>query len=184
MAEYQCPPFTRCTTDMTMSTLIRAAWALVASRYTSSDDVVFGTTVTGRNAPVAGIEAMVGPTIATVPLRVHVQKDQVVSTLLECLQQQGTGMIAYEQTGLQHIAKMGPGPQHACGFQTLLVVQPADDVLRSDDTLGEWCGHSKLQNFTTYALMVQCTLAAEGVHITASFDARVIEQCREDGVGY
>ncbi|KAE8855468.1 hypothetical protein PTNB73_10125 [Pyrenophora teres f. teres] len=176
MAEYQCPPFTRCTTDMTMSTLIRAAWALVASRYTSSDDVVFGTTVTGRNAPVAGIEAMVGPTIATVPLRVHVQKDQVVSTLLECLQQQGTGMIAYEQTGLQHIAKMGPGPQHACGFQTLLVVQPADDVLRSDDTLGEWCGHSKLQNFTTYALMVQCTLAAEGVHITASFDARVIEQ--------
>ncbi|KAE8855450.1 hypothetical protein PTNB73_10107 [Pyrenophora teres f. teres] len=175
MVEYQCPPFTRCTTDITMSTLIRAAWALVASRYTSSDDVVFGTTVTGRNAPVAGIEAMVGPTIATVPLRVHLQKDQVVSTLLECLQQQATGMIAYEQTGLQHIAKMGPGPQHACSFQTLLVVQPADDVLRSDDTLGEWRGHSKLQDFTTYALMLQCTLAAEGVQITASFDARVIE---------
>ncbi|CAE7020751.1 Nonribosomal peptide synthetase 3 [Pyrenophora teres f. teres] len=176
MVEYQCPPFTRCTTDMTMSTLIRAAWALVASRYTSSDDVVFGTTVTGRNAPVAGIEAMVGPTIATVPLRVHLQKDQVASTLLECLQQQATGMIAYEQTGLQHIAKMGPGPQHACGFQTLLVVQPAEDVLRSNDTLGEWCGRFKLQDFTTYALMVQCKLAAEGVHITASFDARVIEQ--------
>ncbi|CAE7021457.1 Destruxin synthetase [Pyrenophora teres f. teres] len=176
MVEYQCPPFTRCTTDMTMTTLIRAAWALVASRYTSSDDVVFGTTVTGRNAPVAGIEAMVGPTIATVPLRVHLQKDQVVPTLLECLQQQATGMIAYEQTGLQHIAKMGPGPQHACGFQTLLVVQPADDVLRSDDTLGEWRGHSKLQDFTTYALMVQCTLAAEGMQITASFDARVVEE--------
>ncbi|CAA9959565.1 hypothetical protein PTMSG1_02982 [Pyrenophora teres f. maculata] len=175
MVEYQCPPFTRCTTDMTMSTLIRAAWALVASRYTSSDDVVFGTTVTGRNAPIAGIEVMVGPTIATVPLRVHLQNDQVVSTLLECLQQQATGMIAYEQTGLQHIAKMGPGPQHACGFQTLLIVQPADDVLGSDDTLGEWRGHSKLQDFTTYALMVQCTLAAEGMQITASFDARVME---------
>ncbi|KAK1912722.1 hypothetical protein P3342_004658 [Pyrenophora teres f. teres] len=173
---YQCPPLTQSATDITTSTLIRAAWAIVTSCYTSSDDVVFGTTVTGRNAPIAGVEAMVGPTIATVPVRLRVQRNQTVFAFLQGLQQQATDIIAHEQTGLQHIAKMGPGARHACGFQTLLVVQPVDDVLSSDDTLGEWRGHSELQDFTTYALMLQCTLAAEGVQITASFDARVIER--------
>ncbi|EFQ85732.1 hypothetical protein PTT_19246, partial [Pyrenophora teres f. teres 0-1] len=174
--EYQCPPLSQSATDITTSTLVRAAWAIVTSRCTSSDDIVFGTTVTGRNAPIAGVEAMVGPMIATVPVRLRVQRDQTVFAFLQGLQRQATEMIAHEQTGLQRIAKMGPGARHACGFQTLLVVQPVDDVLSSDDTLGEWRGHSELQDFTTYALMLQCTLAAEGVQITASFDARVIER--------
>ncbi|CAA9959501.1 Non-ribosomal peptide synthetase [Pyrenophora teres f. maculata] len=172
--EYQCPPLSKATSDTTTSTLIRAAWAIVTSRYTTSDDVVFGTTVTGRNTPVTGVEAMVGPTIATVPVRLRVQRDQTVFAFLQGLQQQATDMIAHEQTGLQRIAKMGQGPQHACSFQTLLVVQPVDDVL--DNTLGEWRDHSELQEFTTYTLMLQCMLAAEGVQITASFDTRVIEK--------
>ncbi|KAH5617621.1 hypothetical protein HBI23_252310 [Parastagonospora nodorum] len=172
---HQCPPISERTLDTTMSTLIRAAWAVVTSRYTSSDDVVFGATVTGRNAPVAGIEDMVGLTIATVPVRVYVPNGQAVSTFLESLQQQATDMIAHEQTGLQQIAMLGPGARQACSFQTLLVVQPISDMLSSEDMLGEWHGYSELQDFTTYALMVQCTLAAEGIQITASFDARVVE---------
>ncbi|KAE8822122.1 hypothetical protein PTNB85_10511 [Pyrenophora teres f. teres] len=152
------------------------SWAIVASRYTSSDDVVFGTTVTGRNTPVVDIDKLVGPTIATVPVRVRIQNDQTVSSFLQGLQQQAIEMIAHEQTGLQRIAKMGSGAQHACGFQTLLVVQPAGDMLSSYDMLGEWRSRSELQDFTTYALMVQCTLAAEGVQIMASFDRRVVEQ--------
>ncbi|KAH8727296.1 condensation domain-containing protein, partial [Phaeosphaeriaceae sp. PMI808] len=172
---YQCPQLSKTTSDTTTSTLIRAAWAIVASRYTSSDDVVFGTTVTGRNAPVTSIDAMLAPTIATVPVRVRVQGDQATCAFLKGLQDQATEMIAHEQTGLQRIAKLGSGPRHACGFQTLLVVQPTGDVLGNDDTLGDWRSHFELHNFTTYALMVQCTLAAQGVQITASFDARVIE---------
>ncbi|KAF2463979.1 acetyl-CoA synthetase-like protein, partial [Lindgomyces ingoldianus] len=173
---YQCPPLPTAGSDTTMSTLLRAAWALVASRYTNSDDVVFGAIVTGRNAPVPGIEAMIGPTIATVPVRVRVQGDQAVSDFLQGVQQQSTEMIAYEQTGLQRIAKMAEGARHACGFQTLLVVQPAGNATESDTVLGEWRGHSDLQDFTTYGLMLQCMLTTEGVHITASFDPRVVEK--------
>ncbi|KAJ4354970.1 hypothetical protein N0V95_003349 [Ascochyta clinopodiicola] len=176
IAEHHCPALPKALSDTTTSTLIRAAWAIVASRYTSSDDVVFGATVMGRNAPVAGIEAMIGPTIATVPVRVRVRGEQMVSSFLESLQQQATEMMAHEQTGLQRIGKMGVGARHACSFQTLLVVQPAGDDLAGDGTLGEWRGGSEPQDFTTYALMLQCTLAAKGVHITASFDAQVVER--------
>ncbi|KAI0568578.1 EntF Non-ribosomal peptide synthetase module protein, partial [Pyrenophora tritici-repentis] len=177
MLEHICPPLPKTTVfDTTTSTLLRAAWAIVAGNYTSSDDVVFGATVTGRNAPVAGIEAMLGPTIATVPVRVCLTRDWTVSALLETVQRQATEMIPYEQTGLQRIAKMGVDAQRACSFQTLLVVQPAEDGSGSDEVLGEWQSRSELQNFTTYALMVQCTLATERVQITASFDPQVIEQ--------
>ena len=174
--EHDCSALPEVMSDTTTSTLIRAALAIVISCYTSSDDVVFGTTVTGRNAPIAGIEAMMGPTIATVPVRIRVQGEQMVSNFLDTLQRQATGMMAYEQTGLQRICKIGPGAQNACSFQTLLVVQPAGDGFAGDRALGEWHSSSELQDFSTYGLMLQCTLSAERVHITASFDVRVVEQ--------
>lgn len=62
----------------TVATAIRAAWALVAARYMASEDVVFGETLTGRNAPVVGVERIEGPMITTVPVRVRV--DRSVST--------------------------------------------------------------------------------------------------------
>ncbi|KAE8849620.1 hypothetical protein PTNB85_00036 [Pyrenophora teres f. teres] len=177
---FQCPALVRHPSDITMSTLIRAAWALVASFYTSSDDVVFGATVTGRNAPVAGIEAMAGPTIATVPVRVRVQHSDRVSKFLHSVQQQATEMIPHEQTGLHEIAKVSVDARHVCSFQTLLIVQPESNGDIVHDTLGEWHSHSDLQDFTTYALMVQCVLADDGVQIIASFDRRAIEQWQVD----
>ncbi|KAK1914244.1 hypothetical protein P3342_007490 [Pyrenophora teres f. teres] len=165
---FQCPALARRPSDITMSTLIRAAWALLASSYTSSDDVVFGATVTGRNAPVAGIEAMAGPTIATVPVRVRVQHSHKVSEFLHSVQQQATEMIPYEQTGLHETAS------------TLLIVQPGSNGDIAHDALGEWRSHSDLQDFTTYALMVQCVLADDEVQIIASFDRRAIEPWQVD----
>ncbi|KAF1937770.1 acetyl-CoA synthetase-like protein, partial [Clathrospora elynae] len=182
MVEHQCPPLPTTSSDITTSTLVRAAWSIVTASYTSSDDVVFGATVTGRNAPVAGIEAMMGPTIATVPVRVRVAGDQTVSSFLEAIQRQATEMIPFEQTGLHCIAKMGPDARHACGFQTLLVVQPTNDVLTESKLLGTWNEQSGLQNFTTYGLMVQCTLAAQEVQIMASFDTQVIEHWRVEKI--
>ena len=176
MLEYQCPPLTKMISNTTMSTLIRAAWAIVTGNCTNSDDVVFGATVMGRNAPVPGIEDMLGPTIATVPVRVRFQKELTVRALLDTVQRQATEMIPYEQTGLHRIAKMGVDAQHACSFQTLVVVQLADSYLEMSKELGKWHSRSEIQDFTTYALMVQCTLAVEGVQITASFDPRAIER--------
>ncbi len=154
-------PITR--SDTTTSTLVRAAWAIIASRYTNSDDVVFGATVTGRHAPVAGeIEAMIGTTIATVPVRARVWDDQLVSAFLRAMQQQSTEMIPYEQTGLQRISKLGADAQHACGFQTLLVVQPVDNISEDEDDkeLGRlvWqLGDASLRNVRTgTAVYVGC----------------------------
>ncbi|KAL2024879.1 hypothetical protein VTK56DRAFT_3578 [Thermocarpiscus australiensis] len=43
-------------TDLTIASFLRAAWALVVPIYASSDDVVFGEVLNGRDVPVAGVE--------------------------------------------------------------------------------------------------------------------------------
>ncbi|KAH7112490.1 hypothetical protein B0J11DRAFT_597847 [Dendryphion nanum] len=153
--EHHCLPLPKTDSNVTASTLMRAAWAVVSRQHAGSDDVVFGTTLTGRTIPVAGIQDVIGPTIATVPVRVHVTDTQTVFDFLKEIQNQATEMIPFEQTGLQRIRKMGPDAQHACEFQTLLVVQPED--------------------FTTHALMLQCALGSAGIHIVATFDSRILE---------
>ena len=56
---------------ITAATMIRTAWALLLSQYANTDDVVFGATVSRRGAPVERIDMIIGPTIATVPIRIH-----------------------------------------------------------------------------------------------------------------
>ena len=63
---------------VTINTLLQMAWALVVSRLTDRDDVVFGVTVSGRPAELAGVETMIGLFINTVPLRVRIDGTTVV----------------------------------------------------------------------------------------------------------
>ncbi|HEY3750233.1 MAG TPA: amino acid adenylation domain-containing protein, partial [Pseudonocardiaceae bacterium] len=62
----------------TVNTVLHAAWGLLLSRYTGTDDVLFGTTVAGRGADVRGIEHMVGLLINTIPTRMTIDQDASV----------------------------------------------------------------------------------------------------------
>lgn len=158
------------TSEATLSTLIRGALTILLSHHTASSDVVFGATVSGRSAPVTGIEQMIGPTITTVPIRVRLSscEQMTVSGFLRGLQAQTSEMIPFEQTGLQRIAKLGEGPQHACDFQTLLVVQP--DAQKEDEG-SQMTWHSETEQLSTYALVLECFPRVDGsIEIEARYD--------------
>lgn len=159
--------------NATISNLIRAAWAIVSGEMVNSQDVVFGVTVSGRSAPVSGIDEMVGPTLATVPVRIAFTKDQTISDYLSNIQSQSNTMIPFEQTGLQKISKMGSGAQQACLFQTLLVLQPEPVA---DDDLLSWLSDIQQQALIdTYALLLEIDLGANNIKATARYDSRVLE---------
>ncbi|HEX2300340.1 MAG TPA: amino acid adenylation domain-containing protein [Pseudonocardiaceae bacterium] len=71
---------------LTVNTVVQGAWALLLSRCSRESDVVFGSTVSGRPAELAGVESMVGMFINTVPTRVRVQGAQQVGEWLRELQ--------------------------------------------------------------------------------------------------
>lgn len=120
--EHSIPVFREERSNFTVATIIRATWALLVSTLTREVDVLFGETFTGRSSPVSGKERIEGPTFATVPFMVLVDKDMAATDFLISLQSQSATIMSYEQIGLQKIRRLSPGAKNSCDFQTLLVI--------------------------------------------------------------
>ncbi|KAJ5742200.1 hypothetical protein N7533_011609 [Penicillium manginii] len=168
--------------DATEPSIIRAAWALLLARYANSDQAVFGITLSGRDAPVGGVEDMVGPIITTVPLCIPVSQTQPVAQFLHDVHQQATEMIPYAHKGLQNIRQFGADAEAACNFQALLVIQPAGET---DDNAASGMGVEAVSlaseaegtprgAFHTYSLVVECVVRKDFVDISALFDENAI----------
>ncbi|GIZ46976.1 hypothetical protein CKM354_001007800 [Cercospora kikuchii] len=113
---------------VTLSTAIRAAWATLISQYTAAYESTFGAVVNGRYANIEGIERVAGPTLATVPIRIIVDPRSSVADLLTRVQQQAIDMIKWEQTGLINIQQCSPEARLASRFQSLLIIQSAEQL--------------------------------------------------------
>ena len=148
-------------TDITLNTSIRLAWALILGAYMQSSDVIFGVTVTGRNAPVPGIENMAGPTIATVPIRVRLNYQSAVHCALHEIREQAIAMLPYEQTGLQHIRSLSSELTEICDFQTLVVVH--QQVTFNEMAILKICEEQSDYRFPygSFGLVLKCTLSSD-----------------------
>lgn len=189
-------------TSATKATALRAAWSLILARYSDSDDVCFGATVTGRQAPVQGVQAMPGMTIATVPVRVCLASDsrsRSASAFLQDIQRQATEMVAYEQFGLQNIARLGPEASDACAFSSLLVIQPVQhyasayhrDSRNSDQPILEFGAaeqallESNVGVSFNYPLVFVCEMGQDnniGLHFY--YDAAVLNQAQLEALSH
>ncbi|EKG16132.1 AMP-dependent synthetase/ligase, partial [Macrophomina phaseolina MS6] len=109
-----------------MASLARAAWGLVLAHYTGSADLAFGSIVSGREN---GLQAVGGPTMAAVPVRVRldsIDAGATVDALLSRVASEAAQDIPFAQVGMHRIARISSDARRACGFETLLVVQPPD----------------------------------------------------------
>ncbi|MFI6006632.1 condensation domain-containing protein, partial [Streptomyces sp. NPDC051366] len=88
---------------LTMNTLVQGAWALLLGTLTGRDDVVFGTTVSGRPPELPGIESMVGLFINTVPVRVRLDSSETVLDLLTRIQREQTDLLDHQYLSLAEI---------------------------------------------------------------------------------
>jgi amino acid adenylation domain-containing protein len=160
--------------SFTAATLLKAAWALTMAIYSNSEESIFGLTLSGRNAPLARIECIVGPTFTTVPIRMKLEMTKSVSELLAHVQQQALDMIPHEHYGLQTIQKLGHGSAIACRFQTLLLVQAVantDDPLTIMEQLPAKDEHT---DNIGYPVVIDCTPQGSLVHVECQYDtARV-----------
>jgi amino acid adenylation domain-containing protein len=159
----------------TLATLVRGAWALVASQYTGSDDVVFGETLTGRDIPLLGVESIVGPLIATVPVRIRIDRASSVKTYLQTVQQSMSARIPYQHMGMQNIRKASRDAQHACEAGTGLVIQPEPEYVGGELGFDQGDVVREALHFNPYPLMLACGIRKGGFRVCASFDSSLIE---------
>ncbi|MFC7615195.1 condensation domain-containing protein [Actinokineospora soli] len=105
---------------LTLNTVVAGAWGLVLRVLTGRDDVVFGTTVSGRPADLPGAASMIGLFINTVPVRVRTRPDETFAALLTRLQGEQADLLDHQHLGLSAIQKaVGAGEL----FDTLAVFE-------------------------------------------------------------
>src|SRR5262249_7728870 len=85
---------------VTMNTIVQGAWALLLSRYSGEEDVVFGATVSGRPANLAGVEQMLGLFINTLPVRVKIEPEKELVEWLKEVQSRQVQTQQYEYSPL------------------------------------------------------------------------------------
>src|SRR6185369_3215181 len=108
---------------LTLNTLVQGAWALLLSRYSSEEDVIFGVTSSGRPASLPGVEEIVGDFINTLPARVRVQSGAVVGSWLQELQAQQAEQRQYEYSTLAQVHGWSDIPRNVRMFDSILIYE-------------------------------------------------------------
>ncbi|MER6560826.1 amino acid adenylation domain-containing protein, partial [Streptomyces sp. NPDC001027] len=117
---------------VTLGTVVQAAWGLLLAGLTGRDDVVFGTTVSGRDGEVDGIASMVGLFINTLPTRVRRSPRETFGDLLVRLQEEQARLLDHQHLGLAEIQRLAGHAGEGELFDTLVVFEnyPAETGLR------------------------------------------------------
>jgi amino acid adenylation domain-containing protein/non-ribosomal peptide synthase protein (TIGR01720 family) len=131
--------------QLTLNTIIQGAWALLLSRYSGEEDVVFGATVSGRPAELEGVESMVGLFINTQPVRARVSKNKQLVRWLREFQDCQSEARQFEHTPLVQIQTWSEAPRDRPLFETLLGFAnfPAGTRAQPDDLPPEFRSFGK-----------------------------------------
>lgn len=138
LTEEQSAKLQFCANDhqVTLATLVYTAWGLILGRWNNADDVVFGTTVSGRKANIKGIDQMIGLFINTLPLRVSTNGQERVSELLRRMDYSLNEREDFESAPLYEISGLSEIDKRETLFDSLVVMEnyPLDERLnRSGD---------------------------------------------------
>ncbi|BCL24385.1 amino acid adenylation domain-containing protein [Streptomyces tuirus] len=108
-----------------LSVAVHSAWAVTLGGLLQGRDVVFGSTVSGRDAEVPGIGDMVGLFINTIPVRARWAPETTAADLLTSVRDHQSTVLPHQHVSLARI-----GRQAGAGslFDTLVVFDVATDL--------------------------------------------------------
>lgn len=111
---------------------LESAWVLLLSLYADTTDVAIGVVSAGRHFPMLGIETIIGPCLATLPLRIDLCALRTVHDVIDHIQRQHLDYLKYGSLSLLDIhrsAGLQPGQRL---FDTLCVWQEDYDQINRD----------------------------------------------------
>ncbi|MFL6294183.1 MAG: non-ribosomal peptide synthetase, partial [Thermoanaerobaculia bacterium] len=152
---------------LTLQTITLGAWAMLLSRYSGEDDVVFGGVVSGRPAALPGVETMIGMFINTLPVRVRVSGAEPLPPWLQRLQERQLARQELEHTPLSQIQRWSEVPAGSPLFETLYVFENYPNA--GDGGLsGLRIGNLRSYESTNYPITLTLTAADQvSLHLTS-----------------
>lgn len=112
--------------DVTLNTIVMGTWALLLSRYSGEQEVLFGATKTTRRGSIPGADSVVGLFLSTVPVRANLPPETPIAAALQELRAEWISLRAYEHTPLTLIKEAAGFAHSASLFDSLVVFENQD----------------------------------------------------------
>lgn len=134
---------------LTLNTVMQSVWGLLLSLYSASDDVVFGSPVSGRFGRVEGLSQQVGLFSNTLPVRVKFDVMAPLLPQLKQLQEEQITLLDYDHIGLAEIQQLAGT---STLFDTLLVVENYPEITLNKKNDHIYCQSVTNRGYTHYPL--------------------------------
>ena len=110
-----------------VSTIVRLSWAISIAHFTKENDILFGEMLSGRNAELAGIEGVQGPTTtSSVPIRLRLSGDCSIPDSLDFVESYYRQLAPFQHSRLQAIEGDGSEMGQSLNYETMLDIQLRD----------------------------------------------------------
>jgi len=109
--------------DVTLYTVLLAAYSTLLHRYTGQTDVIVGSPVAGRQRPE--LENIVGYFVNTLPLRARFEGDPRFTEVLAAVRKTTVGALEHQDAPPDLLQSAGAGTSGAAPYQTMFILQNA-----------------------------------------------------------
>ncbi len=155
-----------CENEVTLTTLLFAAWSIVLAEINAKPDIVFGAAFSGRPAELNDVEHIVGPFVNDLPIRVNVESAATLADFLKTLSVLQFELTEYQHTPLEQIQECSGVPWRYRLFESLMVVQnyvtgETANVFGEDLEMADMVGSMR----TNYPLTIVAT-PGESIEVT------------------
>ncbi|WP_416778068.1 amino acid adenylation domain-containing protein [Xenorhabdus budapestensis] len=151
---------------VTLNVVLQFAWHKLLHSYSGDEQTIVGTTVSGRDVPVDGIEASVGLYINTLPLRVQWENRQTVADVLQAIQNDIAALNSHSAVSLASLQ-----PDGARLFHSLLIFEnyPAPVVNETRDGIEKTLTFRKAIEKTDYPVLLMAYEHGDNLIVKLSY---------------
>jgi len=153
--------------------LFHVAWALVVSRCSGREDIVFGTVMSGRMQGARGSEQSLGLFINLLPLRIDLT-NQSIHSIIQNTKQSLAELVQYEQVPLVDAQSCSDLSANTPLFSSILNYRHDSDGANEDESA--WEGITALESpedHSNYVFDMSVDDLGDSFGIVASIDKRI-----------
>ncbi|WP_039275300.1 condensation domain-containing protein, partial [Paenibacillus polymyxa] len=164
--------------QVTMNTLMQTVWGLLLQKYNGTDDVVFGSVVSGRPADIPNVEHIIGLFINTIPVRIRSQVDSFFSDVMKQTQEQSIASHTYDTYPLYEIQGLSELKQdlinHILIFENYPVEEQIEQLGSGDESSFTITGAESVEQ-TNYDFNL-VVLPGNSIHMSFGYNALAFER--------
>jgi hypothetical protein len=162
---------------ITSAVVFYCVWGMLLVKYCGMNDVVFGTTVSGRNTGIPGTENIVGLFINTIPFRMRTSEGERMVDLLRRTDLEQKERSEYERSPIVEIKRLIEFDMKENFFDSIVVVEnyPIGEDL-SDDTKSVSIRGYSIDETTNFHLTVGISVLKETMTIQFIYNSDLFRE--------